>query len=150
MSLVLAPAALASNTVVKIANPLATSVEASFEDAYHRRVAYTQEGRVRVSSGARLISSAGEAGLTVWRIFRGSKPSTDDVLDGAQDLDQGLASDWEKVLEMDLNVHSNIIVHEISEDGSWLAISDCYETKLFRLHTTVSHLRGPMEFFFLF
>ncbi|KAJ2928864.1 hypothetical protein H1R20_g8221, partial [Candolleomyces eurysporus] len=150
MSLVLAPAALASNTVVKIANPLVTSAEASFEDAYHRRVAYTQEGRVRVSRGGRLISGASEAGLTVWRLSRGSDSSTDDVMDGIQDYpatrtskghslpdpDRGLASDWEKVLEMDLNVHSNIIVHEISEDGSWLAISDCYETKLFRLHTT--------------
>lgn len=145
MSLVLAPAALASNTIVKIENPLVTSVEATFEDAYHRRVAYTKEGIIRVSRGARLISSASEAGLTVWRIYSRSD-SVNHAADGTQDYpntrtSNGSAlpdSDWEKVLEMDLNVHSNIVAHEISEDGGWLAISDCYETKLFRLHTTVS------------
>ena len=39
---------------------------------------------------------------------------------------------------MDLNVHSNITEHEISDDGKWLAVSDLYESKLFSLRTDVS------------
>ncbi len=38
---------------------------------------------------------------------------------------------------MDLNVHSNITQHEISDDGKWLAVSDLYESKLFSLRTDV-------------
>ncbi|KAF5337342.1 hypothetical protein D9611_003236 [Ephemerocybe angulata] len=146
MSLVLAPAALTSNTVVKIRNPLLTSVEATFEDAYHRRVAYSQEGRVRVARGARLVSSVSEAGLAVWKIAGGAKARSEEEgdkmdEDGAKAQfkaptpGQEFASGWEKVLEMDLNVHTNIIAHEISEDGTWLAVSDLYETKLFRLQS---------------
>jgi U3 small nucleolar RNA-associated protein 4 len=124
--------------LVKITNPLVTSVEANFEDAYHRRVAYSQEGRVRVSRGARLVSTVSEAGLAVWRIVNGdSLPQallSEDQVEGDRSPSPKFASGWEKVLEMDLSVHSNIVAHEISEDGSWLAVSDLYETKLFRLN----------------
>ncbi|KAF6766256.1 U3 small nucleolar RNA-associated protein 4 [Ephemerocybe angulata] len=129
--LVLAPAALTSNTVVKIRNPLLTSVEATFEDAYHRRVAYFPGG---------LVSSVSEAGLTAPK--RGQRKEGDKMdEDGAKAQSkvptpgQEFANGWEKVLEMDLNVHTNIIAHEISEDGSWLAVSDLYETKLFHLQS---------------
>ena len=144
MSLVLAPAALASSSAVKITNPLATSLEATFEDAYHRRVAYSQEGHVRVSRNAKLISSISEAGITVWRIYgegRCKESEGEDMVEGEAgenaESPQEFTSGWEKILEMDLNVTTNIIAHEISEDGSWLAVSDLYETKLFRLVSNV-------------
>ncbi|TFK23110.1 U3 small nucleolar RNA-associated protein 4 [Coprinopsis marcescibilis] len=152
MNLVLAPAALPSSSVVKVVNPLNTSTVANFEDAYHRRVAYSLDGRVQVAKAARLVSCIREAGITIWRISK--KPSSaaldvsgEDKMDEdqpGQDVPPAKESDsdkepyaggWERVLEMELSVTSNIVVHRISDDGSWLAVSDAYETKLFKLRT---------------
>lgn len=47
---------------------------------------------------------------------------------------------WEKVLDMELNVHTNIIATAISDNGQWLVVSDLYETKLFALENDVSSL----------
>lgn len=154
MNLVLAPAALPSSSVVRVTNPLDTSTVATFEDAYHRRIAYPQEGRVQVAKESRLVSCVREAGLTVWRIA--DKPAGSTQNSGDEDRmdedvpitakftiptsedDERFAGGWEKVLEMDLKVSSNIVAHRISDDGLWLAISDIYETKIFRLQTDVS------------
>ena len=68
MSVVLTPAALPTSTVVKVTNPLNTSMEATFEDAYHRKLAYVAPGIVRAARSARLVSCTREAGLSVWRI----------------------------------------------------------------------------------
>ncbi|GAA5998447.1 small subunit rRNA maturation protein UTP4 [Rhodotorula paludigena] len=40
---------------------------------------------------------------------------------------------YEKVAELDLKVQTNLIASAVSPDGRWLAVSDLYETKLFRL-----------------
>lgn len=143
MSLVLKPAAPPKSTVVKVTNLLNTSVEATFEDSYHRRVGYAPAGQVRVARGARLVSCLREAGLSVWRIFKKGGLSEKTQHAGKEvDLDEGgdepWLGGWKHVLEMKLNVHSNIIGHEISDDGKWLAVSDLYETKLFTLHSQVS------------
>ena len=141
MSVVLTPAALPTSTIVKITNPLSTSTEATFEDAYHRKLAYVARGAVRVARGARLVSCVREAGLTVWRIQ--NKPEDkyegdDENVDISGGILEPSAGGWDKVLEMELVVYSNIIAHEISDDGKWLVISDMYETKLFKLQTDVS------------
>ncbi len=139
MTLVLTPAAPPTSTVLKVINPLDTSVEATFEDSYHRKVGYPVAGKMKVAKGARLLSCVREAGMSVWRI---SKARSEQKIEEDQiDLDV-LGEDpspggWEKVLEMDLNVHSTIIAHEISDDGRWLAVSDLYESKLFSLHSEV-------------
>jgi U3 small nucleolar RNA-associated protein 4 len=44
---------------------------------------------------------------------------------------------WDRVLEMDQNVSTNIIASEISDDGRWLVTSDLYETKPFALQKKV-------------
>jgi len=148
MSVVLTPAALPASTIVKITNPLNTSTDATFEDSYHRKLSYVSKDSVRVSRGSRLVSCAREAGLSVWRIQK--RPEEGGVASGTReqqpevDLDDSLMTEpfsggWEKVLEMDLNVHSNIVGHEISDDGKWLAVSDLYESKLFSLRTDVRH-----------
>ena len=54
---------------------------------------------------------------------------------------------WEKVLDMDFNVQTNIIASAISDDGRWLVVSDLYETRLFILGTEVSSLRASGESF---
>lgn len=141
MSVVLTPAALPTNTIVKITNPLNTSTEVTFEDAYHRKLAYVVPGAVRVARGARLLSCVREAGLTVWKIQ--NKPEDkyegeDENVDMSGTLPEAFAGGWHKVLEMEFMVHSNIIAHEISDDGKWLVISDMHETKLFNLPSTVS------------
>jgi U3 small nucleolar RNA-associated protein 4 len=134
MSVVLTPAALPTSTVVKITNPLNTSTEATFEDAYHRKLAYVQPNAMRVSRSSRLVSCIREAALTVWRIQKKPEPEEEPEPEAAP---VRYAGGWDKVLEMNLNVHSNITNHEISDDGHWLAVSDLYETKLFALRTDV-------------
>ncbi|CAA7264711.1 unnamed protein product [Cyclocybe aegerita] len=150
MSVVLTPAALPTSTVVKVMNPLDTSVEATFEDSYHRKLAYVSRGAVRAAKTARLVSCAREAGLSIWcirkKLVEQEEPQPQ-VSPEAIDLDgvdeQPFAGGWEKVLEMDLNVHSNIVAHEISDDGRWLVVSDLYESKLFSLHTDDKGLINP-------
>ncbi|KAH6917613.1 U3 small nucleolar RNA-associated protein 4 [Coprinopsis sp. MPI-PUGE-AT-0042] len=153
MNLVLAPAALPSSSILKVTNPLDTSTMATFEDAYHRRLAYSVEGRVQVSRSSRLVSCIREAGITVWKLAE--KPPDKDASreEGMDDDDAPLelpqadedayAGGWEKVLEMDLNVASNIATHRISDDGSWLAVSDMFETKLFKLQTDAQGQISP-------
>ena len=142
MSIVLTPAAPPKNTTAKVTNPLNTSVEATFEDSYHRRLGYTSAGRVQIARGARLVSCVREAGLSVWRIL-GRGGLSEKIHNTEQEIDLDAVDDgplggWERVLEMELSVHSNIVSHEISDDGKWLAVSDLYETKLFSLYTNVS------------
>jgi U3 small nucleolar RNA-associated protein 4 len=83
----------------------------------------------------------------VWRIQKrpdeGGVASEAREMQPEMDLDDApttepFAGGWDKVLEMDLSVHSNIVAHEISDDGKWLAVSDLYESKLFSLRTDVS------------
>ena len=136
MSVVVTPAALPTATLAgKVMNPLATSVQATFEDAYHRRLAYTtgpaSSSAVHVARKARLVMCTREAGLTVWRIAK-RKPKGDDLdadLEGPSTQDGG----WERVLDMDLTVQTNIAAGAISDDGRWIAVADWYETKLFQL-----------------
>lgn len=139
MSVVLTPAALPSSTIVKVENPLQTSTQATFEDAYHRKLAYVSKGSVRVARSARLLSCVREGGLSVWRIKKKNDDSAEPEPMSVEDAEEEEASagGYEKVLEMDFTVHSNIVAHEISDDGRWLAVSDLYETKLFALSTDV-------------
>jgi U3 small nucleolar RNA-associated protein 4 len=144
MSIVLTPAAPPKNTIVKVTNPLNTSLEATFEDSYHRRIGHTAAGRVQVARGARLVSCVREAGLSLWRILKkGGSPHDAEQEADLDALENGPSGGWERVLEMELSVHSNIVSHEISDDGSWLAVSDLYETKLFSLQTNVSVIDPP-------
>ncbi|KAH8100539.1 WD40 repeat-like protein [Cristinia sonorae] len=140
MSVVLTPAALPTNTKNKIVNPLSTSHVATWEDAYHRKIGYSSGayGRsgVCVARAGRLVCCVREAGVSVWRIKKRG---------GGGDGEEGMDVDevpvpkedggWERVLDMELNVQSNLIAGAISDDGRWLIVSDWYETKLFRLES---------------
>ncbi|KAI0271535.1 WD40-repeat-containing domain protein [Gloeopeniophorella convolvens] len=132
MSLVVTPAALPQSTAVRIVNPLATSAAATFEDAYHRRIAYSSGSHgtvgVHLAKQARLVLSASDTNLTVWR-FSKKPPQEGDV--NSEVPREGV--DWEKVLEMDLRVQTNLVASSISDDGRWLVVSDAVETKLFSL-----------------
>lgn len=137
MSVVLTPAALPSSTTVsKVINPLSTSVVATFEDSYHRKIGYSTgfpgTGRIKVAKKRGLILSAQDQSINLWQISdHGVHPPN--PVEGETSLDG-----WKKVLEMDLNVRSNIVSCDISDNGKWIAISDWYGVKLFRLTFTVS------------
>jgi U3 small nucleolar RNA-associated protein 4 len=133
MSVVVTPAALSANTVItKVVNPLATSVEATFEESYHRKLSYSSgmamKSAVAIARKARLVMCLSDAGVTIWRILEKKRP--EDLGDVAEPVNEG---GWEKVLEMELNVQTNLIAGAISDDGKWLAVSDLYETKLFAI-----------------
>ncbi|KAF9459481.1 WD40-repeat-containing domain protein [Collybia nuda] len=137
MSVVLTPAALPSTTIVKIINPLLTSTHCTFEDSYHRRLAYTIgpscTSAVQVTRSTRLVYCLHDTGLSIWRIpLKSLSTVNDDTRTLPNDTN---TPDWVKVLEMELNVHTNLIASRISDDGRWLAISDLYEVKLFSLKT---------------
>jgi U3 small nucleolar RNA-associated protein 4 len=139
MSVVLTPATPPSSTITtKVVNPLATSVASTFEDSYHRRLAYTSgpscTSALRVARQARLACCARDTGLSIWRILhkRESPPDGDTSKEPAE------SGGWEKVLDIELNVQTNIIASAISDDGQWLVVSDLYETKLFAIENDVS------------
>ncbi|KAJ7102153.1 WD40-repeat-containing domain protein [Mycena belliarum] len=133
MSVVITPAALPTNTVLKIVNPLSTSVHATFEDSYHRRLPYSSgpssTSAVQVAREARLVCCIRDAGLSIWKILKKPQP-LDEAVASVDDLD---APGWEKVLDMELNVHTNLLASAISDNGRWLVVSDLYESKLFSL-----------------
>ncbi|KAJ7071242.1 WD40-repeat-containing domain protein [Mycena amicta] len=130
MTVVVTPAALPTSTVVKIMNPISTSVHCTFEDSYHRRLAYSSgpssTSAIHVARGQRFVCCARDTGLEVWRILKTSNPQDDTV----NDRD---GAGWEKVLDMELIVHTNILASAISDNGQWIVVSDLYESKLFSL-----------------
>jgi U3 small nucleolar RNA-associated protein 4 len=138
MSVVVTPAALPTNTVVKIVNTISTSIHSTFEDSYHRRLAYSSgpssTSAVQIARQARLVCCARDAGLGIWRIIKKPAPPEEEPVT-ADDPD---AAGWEKVLDMELNVHTNLLATAISDNGRWLIVSDLYESKLFALSSGVS------------
>lgn len=141
MSVVVTPAALPSTTVVKVINPLSTSADCTFEDSYHRRLAYSSgvscSSVIQIARKARLVSCMRDSGLSLWRILTNPLSGEEDFTEQSA---HSIGAGWEKVLEMDLNVHTNLVASSISDDGQWLVISDLYETKLFSLETDVCAL----------
>lgn len=139
MSIALTPALPASMTSSSIAprvvNPLTTRVTTTFEDSYYRRVAYTAS--MCVSRRARLVASMHDTGVNIWRVL--GIPDSDVIVDGVDpSTDPETRTSWEKVLEMELNVRTNLIASALSDDGRWLVVSDLYEAKLFELSFNVS------------
>ncbi|GAA5933116.1 hypothetical protein JCM3775_005316 [Rhodotorula graminis] len=50
-----------------------------------------------------------------------------------EDEDDVGMTGYEKLAELELKVQTNLVASAVSADGKWLAASDLYETKLFRL-----------------
>jgi U3 small nucleolar RNA-associated protein 4 len=139
MSVVLTPSASVTSTVMtKVVNPLSTSVVSTFEDSYHRRLAYTSgpssTSALRVASQARLVCCIRDTGLSIWRILQKQDPPPD----GDNPEEPAGSGGWEKVLDIELNAHTTLIASAISDNGHWLVVSDLYETRLFALESEVS------------
>ncbi|KAI6134122.1 WD40 repeat-like protein [Pisolithus thermaeus] len=137
MSITMIPALPAhvttSNVAGRVINPIASSVATTFEDSYYRRIPY--RATMCVARTARLVLCMYETGLRLWRVL--DIPDASLVIDGMDSTtDPETRVGWENVLEMELNVHTNLISSALSDDGRWLVASDLYETKLFKLTTT--------------
>ena len=139
MSLNMVPAALATSTIANLINPLVTSTEATFEDSYNRRLAYSSgpfhTSAIHLARQARLLLCMRDTSLTVWKVLPRSTPQ-----EGKYDYDMDPEKPdggYERVLDMSLKVHTNLVASAISDDGRWIAVSDWYETKLFELREEV-------------
>lgn len=133
MAPVLTTAAAPELLVEKLRDPLGKEKgykRIVFDEAYPRRLPMfggeRGAGRVSVAQGARLIVGRKDRSVGVWRVL---------------DDEKG----WEKVLEMDLKLRTNLIASAVSQDGQWLAVSDLYETKLFRLVPGVGGAIRPVR-----
>lgn len=133
MTPALTPAAAPELLAEKLRNPLGKDKQNSrvvFEEAYSRKLPMCGggrgQGRLAVSRGGRLVVGRKDRSVGIWRVLED---------------DQG----WEKVLEMDLKLRTNLISSAVSPDGQWLAVSDLYETKLFHLATMPSGALRPVR-----
>ncbi|KAG8843287.1 U3 small nucleolar RNA-associated protein [Tulasnella sp. 330] len=141
----------------RVMNPLAINAREAlsrttvFEEGVWQRMAYplAQEvvwvatkamvkGKMRFGNEApvrRLVVGRSDVGVKVWSLkgpkekrLGGYKDDDDD------DDDEGEGDQTSSpVLEMELNVGTNLVCGSVSEDGRWLAVSDGLEVKLFRL-----------------
>ncbi|KAG9314637.1 WD40 repeat-like protein [Chiua virens] len=137
MSVVITPCLPASVTAsaaaARVVNPLAKNAATTFEDSYYRRIPYFSA--VSIARSARLVLYMHETGLNIWHVLE--IPSTMVVIDGMNNsTDPELRVSWESLLEMELNVQTNLIASSLSDDGQWLVVSDLHETKLFVLSKT--------------
>ncbi|SCV75017.1 BQ2448_8046 [Microbotryum intermedium] len=134
-----------------LTNPISDHRSIEYETTVHRRAAYVPQRSkpfaVAGQGGARWLICQRDRGVAIWRLDdpklqRGSTQgrsgwkARQDRLDGVQEEmedDEGNTPGWAKAAELELKLHTNLIASAISPDGRWLAISDLYETKLFRL-----------------
>jgi U3 small nucleolar RNA-associated protein 4 len=107
---------------------------ATFEDSYHRKMGYSTgfsgTGGIKIARKRRLVLSAQDQSINLWRILD-RDPHNMDIPNPIED--ETHPEGWQKLLEMDLNVQSNVVSCDISDDGKWIAVSDWCEVKLFRL-----------------
>nr|XP_019050895.1 hypothetical protein I302_01338 [Kwoniella bestiolae CBS 10118]OCF29825.1 hypothetical protein I302_01338 [Kwoniella bestiolae CBS 10118] len=116
-----------SSSSLSLRNPLGKSKGASgsrttFEESFSRRTGYFGDGRVQFAQEGRMILGRKERSVGVWKVLED---------------EQG----WEKVLEMELKLRTNLIASSISPNAKWLAVSDLYETKLFQLSSQGNTIR---------
>ncbi|KAL1412484.1 U3 small nucleolar RNA-associated protein [Vanrija albida] len=122
MAPVFTPAAAPDLLAEKLRSPLGKDKKGQhkvvFEEAFSRRLPMFggERGttRISVSRGARLVVGRKDRSVGIWTVLED---------------EQG----WKKLVEMDLQLRTNLISSAVSQDGRWLAVSDLYETKVFRL-----------------
>ncbi|OCF56068.1 hypothetical protein L486_06009 [Kwoniella mangroviensis CBS 10435] len=100
----------------------ASGSRVTFEESFSRKMGYMTDGRVQFAPQARLLLGRKDRSVGVWKVLED---------------EQG----WEKVLEMELKLRTNLTSSSISPNGKWLAVSDLYETKLFQLSSQGNAIR---------
>lgn len=146
-SLVICPCPSASSEL-SVVNPLKLGPVSTFEDAHHQRLPYATgiSPAIHTARGARLILCRRSTSLTIWKIKNSASPGELGLADlEAPVEDQGDA--WERLVDMELKTRTNLVAAAIADDGIWVAASDLYEIKLFRLiHGKVRILIDQREF----
>lgn len=111
-----------------LSRPSQSQTQPTFESTHPRRMGYLSSGLLASSSpitfspSARLVVGKRDRGVGIWRVHPNE-------------------NGWEKLLEMELRLRTTIIATTISEQGKYLAVSDLYETKLFKLVPSSSGLK---------
>lgn len=136
---------------VPLKNPVSDVLSTEFETTIHRRASYVPQRSqpFAVARDSRLLVCRRDRGVGIWKLedprsVRSGQRSNGDSLFGSrfggsseagQDEEELLdeTSGWQKVLDMDLKLQTNLVASAVSSDGKWLAVSDLYETKLFKL-----------------
>ncbi len=123
MSLALSPIATPSLHNAGIENVVSHGSIATFEEGHYRRLQFVQRV-VQVAHKARILACMDDTTVSLWKIdhaemvhAEGGEPS----------------GSWAKLAELDLKVKTNLTACALSSDGTWLAIADFYETRLFKL-----------------
>lgn len=86
----------------------------TFGESIQQRIPYALNGVIAVAKDAKLVVARRATGVVGWKLGEGE--------DG-----------YEKLLDMDLNVATHLTCVAIADNGSWLAVSDAVEVKLFKL-----------------
>ncbi|BGP17760.1 hypothetical protein JCM10213_005342 [Rhodosporidiobolus nylandii] len=149
-----------SKKTPQLKNPISDVPSTSFESTTHRRASYVpQRSRPFAVAGGneapRLLICRRDRGVGIWRLedpkragsayagganaaplARGKwgrrKFGAEAEEEEEEDEEVGTTG-YEKVAELELKVQTNLVSSAVSPDGRWLAVSDLYETKLFRL-----------------
>lgn len=134
-------------------NPFMKGQAHGLEDAFVRRTGYAQLGAaggriVQLAKGARYVLCRKDSSISVWALPDKQASSSSSLslstgtLDQPKDETRGSRTgmEWRKLLEMELKVDTTIVSSALSEDGRWIAVSDAYETKLFRLIPAVGQI----------
>lgn len=124
-------------------HPLADSENLSFQEGFIRRGSYIPQrsSPVCLARQAKLLISRSESSINLWAIHGPSKAALPINVNGRQQDPPA----WDKILQMDINARTNLIAHAVSPDGSWLALSDAFEVKVYKLKYSVSRLHTLLE-----
>ena len=124
MSLVLSPIATPSPHNASLENVVSHGSIATFEEGNYSRLHFVRRV-VRIAHKARIFACMDDLTVSLWRVNRGAVQVE---VEGEE-----LSGNWEKLAELDLKVKTNLTACALSSDGTWLAVADLYETKLFKL-----------------
>ena len=127
MSLVLSPIATPSPHNAGLENVVSHGSIATFEDGRYRRLQFVQRVVV-IAHKARILACMSDSTVSLWKIG-----------ETAQTEGEELSGSWTKLTELDLKVKTNLTACALSREGTWLAIADLYETKLFKLEEASSY-----------
>ncbi|KAG8808373.1 U3 small nucleolar RNA-associated protein [Serendipita sp. 399] len=132
MSIAISPCAPAGSEAAKTRNPFSRSSVSTFQDAYYHKSAFVSPV-VSIAPLARLLACRYDDKVAIWRI-----KSIDDASAETPENAEG----WTKLLDMSLKLDTNLNAIALSEDGSWLAVSNEREVKLFSLIQKEESLRA--------
>lgn len=138
----LAAASTSRSTIHR--NPISSSGILTFADTFQRRLAYvpssTRGGaRVTLCAAKRWLFLRRDTGISIWSVDQ----AISKVTERQEPLSASLYAQqpappinepqYTKILDMALQCHTSLISSAISHDGTWLAISDLYTTKIYKL-----------------